>query len=58
VAEAIVYLPDLSHFAAMNSAYRLVFPEAPPARATVGAGLVAKDACVEIAMTAVLPGSK
>ena len=54
VVETTVYLPDLAHFAAMNSAYRLVFPDAPPARATVGAALVNKDACVEIAMTAVL----
>ncbi len=55
VAEATVWMPDLTHFAAMNSAYREVFADAPPARATVGAGLVAKDALVEIAMTAVLP---
>jgi 2-iminobutanoate/2-iminopropanoate deaminase len=56
VAECTVWLPDLSKFTAMNAAYREVFTEAPPARATVGAGLVAKDALVEIAMTAVLPG--
>ena len=55
VAEATVWLPDLSHFAAMNAVYREMFADAPPARATVGAGLVSKEALVEIAMTAVLP---
>lgn len=55
VADATVWLPDLSHFAAMNAVYREMFSVAPPARATVGAGLVAKDALVEIAMTAVRP---
>jgi reactive intermediate/imine deaminase len=55
VAECTVWLPDLSHFAAMNAVYREVFAEAPPARATVGAGLVAKGGLVEMAMTAVVP---
>jgi enamine deaminase RidA (YjgF/YER057c/UK114 family) len=55
VAEATVWLPDLSQFAAMNAVYREMFTTAPPARATVGAGLVSKEALVEIAMTAVLP---
>ena len=55
VAEATVWMPDLSHFAAMNAVYREMFTDAPPARATVGAGLVAKDALVEIATTAILP---
>jgi enamine deaminase RidA (YjgF/YER057c/UK114 family) len=54
VAEATVWLPDLSQFAGMNAVYREMFPEAPPARATVGAGLVSKEALVEIAMTAVV----
>ncbi|MEX2271964.1 MAG: RidA family protein [Vicinamibacterales bacterium] len=55
VVDCTVWLPDLANFAAMNGAYREVFTEAPPARATVGAGLAAKDALVEIAMTAMLP---
>ena len=53
VADCTVWLPDLADFAAMNGAYRELFSEAPPARATVGAGLVASAARVEIAMTAV-----
>jgi reactive intermediate/imine deaminase len=31
-----VYLDDMSHFAEMNKVYREYFPEAPPARATLG----------------------
>lgn len=54
VAEAVVYLPDLKDFAAMNSAYREALGTSPlPARATVEAGLVSPDAAVEIMMTAV-----
>ncbi len=55
VVECTVWLPDLSHFAAMNASYKQIFTDAPPARVTVGAGLVARDALVEIAMTAILP---
>jgi 2-iminobutanoate/2-iminopropanoate deaminase len=53
VVDAIVYLPNLDHFAAMNTAYRETFRGAFPARATAGAGLVAPDGLVEIMMTAV-----
>lgn len=54
VVDATVWMPDLSHFAAMNAVYREMFTDAPPARATVGAGLVAHGALVEIAMTAIV----
>lgn len=53
VVEGTVYLTDLRNFAAMNEAYRPFFPARPPARATVGTGLVSPDGLVEIAMTAV-----
>lgn len=53
VVEAIVYLPDLEAFQAMNAAYREPFGTALPARATIEAGLVAPDGLVEIMMTAV-----
>jgi 2-iminobutanoate/2-iminopropanoate deaminase len=53
VVDAVVYLPSVKDFAAMNAAYRQVFPGAFPARATVEAGLVAPDGLVEIMMTAV-----
>ena len=55
VVDGIVYLPDLSNFAGMNEAYREMFRDAFPARATVGAGLVAPDGLVEIMFTAVKP---
>ncbi len=53
VVDTTVYLPDLTHFATMNGVYREFFPSAPPARATVGAGLVSRNALVELMMTAV-----
>ena len=33
VVDAVVYITDVSQFAAMNKAYQAVFPSAPPARA-------------------------
>jgi enamine deaminase RidA (YjgF/YER057c/UK114 family) len=56
VVEAVVYLPELAHFDAMNTAWRECFGEAPPARATIGASLLAGDAAVEVAMTAIVDG--
>jgi 2-iminobutanoate/2-iminopropanoate deaminase len=52
VVDAVVYLPSMKDFAAMNGAYREVFPKGFPARSTVEAGLVSPDALVEIMMTA------
>lgn len=52
VVDVNVFMPDLTKFADMNEEYRKVFATAPPARATLGAGLVA-DGLVEIMMTAV-----
>jgi len=52
VVEALVYLPDLSGFDEMNAAWQEVFPTAPPARATVGAGLLVDGGMVEIVLTA------
>lgn len=57
VVDSLVYLTDLSQFAAMNAEYRAFFGKDFPARATVGAGLVAPGAVVEIMMTAVKAGS-
>ena len=53
VVDAVVYLPSVKDFAAMNTAYREVFPRGFPARSTVEAGLVSPDGLVEIMMTAV-----
>ncbi|MGE0042620.1 MAG: RidA family protein [Vicinamibacterales bacterium] len=52
VVDAVVYITDVSQFAAMNKAYQAVFPTAPPARATVRTGLVVGDGLVEIMLTA------
>jgi reactive intermediate/imine deaminase len=53
VVEGVVYLPDLTKFADMNTSYREVLSKDFPARATVGAGLMGADGAVEIMFTAV-----
>ena len=53
VVDGLVYLTDLSQFAQMNEEYRAFFGKDFPARATVGSGLVADGAVVEIMVTAV-----
>lgn len=55
VVDGLVYLTDLSQFQQMNDEYRAFFGRDFPARATVGAGLVAPGAVVEIMVTAVRP---
>jgi reactive intermediate/imine deaminase len=52
VVSARVYLRDASVFQQMNEAYRSYFPSAPPARATVRAGLAGSQYNVEITMVA------
>src|SRR5262245_14738690 len=52
VASARVFLPDLADFEAMNRVYREYFPAAPPARATVGAGLTGPAYKVEMTFVA------
>jgi reactive intermediate/imine deaminase len=52
VVSSKIYLPDLETFQQMNGAYRTFFPSAPPARATVGAGLAGAQYNVEITMIA------
>jgi 2-iminobutanoate/2-iminopropanoate deaminase len=53
VVEGVVYLPDLTKFADMNTSYREALSKDFPARATVGAGLMGADGAVEIMFTAV-----
>ena len=53
VVTSRIYLTDDTTFAAMNAAYRTYFAGAPPARATVKAGLTNPDYVVEITMVAV-----
>lgn len=52
VASARVFLPDMTDFAAMNEVYGSYFPDAPPARATVGAQLTAPPYKIEITLVA------
>ena len=48
VVRATVYLADMSDFAAMNDAYASYFTSPAPARSTVQAARLPKDARVEI----------
>jgi 2-iminobutanoate/2-iminopropanoate deaminase len=48
VVKTTVFLVDMQEFAAMNEVYGEFFKEAPPARATVEAGRLPRDARVEI----------
>lgn len=52
VVSSRIYLPDAAVFQRMNAAYRSYFPSAPPARATVQAGLAGSQYAVEITMIA------
>jgi len=58
VASARVFITDTAKFQEMNAAYRTYFPSAPPARATVNAGLTSPDYLVEITMVAVKDASR
>jgi reactive intermediate/imine deaminase len=58
VVSSRVYLPDDQSFQAMNAAYRPYFAAAPPARATVQAGLNNPDYAVEITLVAVRDASR
>jgi len=48
VVKTTVYLADLHDFAAMNEVYGRYFPQDPPARSTVQAARLPRDAKVEI----------
>lgn len=52
VVKTTVYLRDMNDFAAMNAVYAEYFPKDPPARATVQAARLPKDASVEIDLIA------
>ncbi len=53
VVQAQVFLADLNDFAEYNRVYAEFFPANPPARATVQAARIPRDALVEIMVTAV-----
>ncbi len=48
IVKTTVFLADMEEFAAMNEVYGRFFTEAPPARATVEAARLPRDARVEI----------
>ncbi len=48
VVKATVYLADMGEFAAMNEVYGRYFADDPPARSTVQAARLPRDARVEI----------
>ena len=48
VVKTTVFLADMNEFTAMNEVYAKFFNEAPPARATVQAARLPRDARVEI----------
>ena len=54
VVRTTIYLADMGDFAAVNEAYGTRFPSDPPARATVQAARLPKDARVEIDAIAIV----
>jgi 2-iminobutanoate/2-iminopropanoate deaminase len=54
VVKTTVFLKDMNDFAAMNETYAKFFTAAPPARSTVQAARLPKDALVEIDLIATL----
>jgi 2-iminobutanoate/2-iminopropanoate deaminase len=54
VVKTTVFLKEMNDFAAMNEVYARYFAAAPPARSTVQAARLPKDALVEIDLIATL----
>lgn len=54
VVKTTVFLADMQEFAAMNEVYARFFTEIPPARATVAAAGLPRDARVEIEAVALV----
>ena len=52
--KAMVYLADMAEFAAMNEVYAEYFPSSKPARSTVQAAKLPRDARIEIDLIAAL----
>ena len=52
VVKTTVFLADMNDFAAMNEVYATFFAEEPPARSTVQAARLPRDARVEIDVVA------
>ena len=56
VVKTTVFLADMNEFSAMNEVYGKFFTGAPPARATVAAAGLPRDARVEIEAVALIVG--
>jgi 2-iminobutanoate/2-iminopropanoate deaminase len=56
VVKTTVFLADMNDFAAMNETYARFFGEEPPARSTVQAARLPRDARVEIEVVALAGG--
>jgi 2-iminobutanoate/2-iminopropanoate deaminase len=54
VVKTLVFLADMNDFSAMNEVYGKFFTGAPPARSTVQAARLPKDALIEIEAVAVI----
>ena len=54
VVKTTVFLADMKEFSAMNEVYAKFFSEPPPARATVAAAGLPRDARVEIEVVALV----
>ena len=54
VVKTLVFLADMNDFAAMNEVYGKFFTGAPPARSTVQAARLPKDARIEIEAVALI----
>jgi len=54
VVKTTIFLKDMNDFSAMNEVYAQYFSSAPPARTTVQAARLPKDALVEIEVIAAL----
>jgi 2-iminobutanoate/2-iminopropanoate deaminase len=53
VVKTTIFLADMNDFAAVNAIYALRFPGDPPARSTVQAARLPRDARVEIELIAI-----
>ena len=54
VVKTTVFLADMKEFSGMNEVYATFFPEPPPARVTVSAAGLPRDARVEIEVIALV----
>ncbi len=52
VVKTTVFLKDMNEFAAMNEVYAKYFPQSPPARTTVEAARLPRDARIELEVIA------